>query len=59
MNKFTNLFQTDYKTNYTEENLPEENDKFVSQYSTNNSDMIISGKTRPKNMKYKSRLVTK
>ena len=59
MNKFTTLFQTDYKTDYTEENLPKETEKFVSQYTANNSEMIISGKTRPKNIKYKSRLVAK
>lgn len=59
MNKSTNFFQTNYKTNYTELNFSQNNDKFVSKYSTKNSDIIISGKSRPDNMRYKSRLVTK
>lgn len=59
MNKSTNFFQTNYKTNYTEPNFFQNNDKFMSKYSTKSLDVVISGKSRPDNMRYKSRLVTK
>lgn len=59
MNKSTHIFQTNYKTNYTEPDIFSNDDKFMSKYAINESAVIISGKSRPENMRYKSRLVEK
>lgn len=59
MNDFKTLFQTEYKTNYSEPNFLQKQHDFVSKYSTKYSTTIISAQSRPKNMKYKSRLVAK
>lgn len=59
MNKSTHIFQTNYKTNYTEPNLFFDVDKFMSKYAVKDTDVIISGKSRPENIRYKSRLVIK
>lgn len=52
-------FTTSYRTNYTAPIKSSQSSEFVSLYSVKNTETLISGKSRPKNLKFKSRLVAK
>lgn len=52
-------FSTSYKTKYTVPEEPQQKGQFVSNYSVKKGKTVISGNSRPKNLKFKSRLVTK
>lgn len=56
MNKFRSLYKTEYTVPIKEKNRSE----FSSKYGAKNTDIVvISGDSRPRNLRFRSRLVEK
>ena len=52
-------FTTPYKNDYTTPIKDDKKEFFTTKYITTQANNVISGKDRPKNFKFKSRLVSK
>lgn len=52
-------FITPYKNDYTVPYEPENKNEFKTKYINREIDTVISGKDRPKDYRFKSRLISK